>query len=78
MPAHPKAYAGLAERLAATADPVTRDALLDAWLNYRDRATEWDASQWGFDPDRWQERERAQLAARDAFVVWLVPLDDAL
>jgi hypothetical protein len=38
---------------------------LDWWLDqYADnllRATEWDAEQWGFDPDRWMEKERADI-----------------
>lgn len=62
MPAHPKAYALLAERLATTTDPTTRDQLLDKWLEYRQLATNWDASQWGFDPDRWQARRLTELA----------------
>lgn len=41
---------------------------LDWWLDrYADgllQATEWDADQWGFDPDRWMEAERVALARR--------------
>ncbi|MDX3165848.1 hypothetical protein PV516_18860 [Streptomyces scabiei] len=56
MPAHPAAFAHLAAQLRRADDPVWRDQLLDIWLDIRDRATEWDARQWGFDPDRWAER----------------------
>jgi hypothetical protein len=62
-------------RMAAAAlnhpDPVRRaDArrALDTWLDaYADsllRATEWDAGQWGFNPDKWMAAERVQLASR--------------
>lgn len=64
MGAHPKAYARLHARLAATRDPTERDAVLDRILAARDQATEWDADRWGFDPDRWMEAERVELASR--------------
>ncbi|WP_125262828.1 hypothetical protein [Streptomyces alboflavus] len=76
MPASPKAFAALAERLSNTPDAVTRDMLLDRWLDYRDRATEWDAARWGFDPDRWCEHERAELVRRGRFETGFVHLDD--
>lgn len=75
MPAHPKAFASLAVRLAATADPATVDLLLDQWLDYRDYATEWDAGQWGFQPDRWCARERAELIRRARLHVGPPPMD---
>ncbi|MFF2571065.1 hypothetical protein [Streptomyces sp. NPDC058084] len=56
MPAHPAAFANLAARLRRTRNPVRRDQLLDIWLDIRDRATEWDARQWGFDPETWARR----------------------
>jgi hypothetical protein len=40
------------------------DAVLDEYLRYRDYATEWDADQWGLDPDRWMEAERAEMCRR--------------
>jgi hypothetical protein len=46
------------------ADPALRDYWLDMYANELLRATEWDARQWGFDPDRWQADERAQLMTR--------------
>jgi len=78
MPAHPKAFEVLAARIKAATTPAAVDALLDTWLDYRDRATGWDAERWGFHPDLWQARERQQLANRDAFAADVVPLDDAL
>lgn len=57
MPAHPAAYARLANRLRETTEPATRDQLLDQWLDYRDHATDWDADQWGLNPDQWGEQQ---------------------
>jgi hypothetical protein len=56
MPAHPAAYGRLATQLRLTLDPDLRDQLLDTWLDYRDRATEWDARRWGLKPDDWAAR----------------------
>jgi hypothetical protein len=56
MPAHPAAFARLAAELRRTRDPARRDQLLDTWLDYRDRATEWDARRWGLEPDDWAAR----------------------
>ncbi|MFI6465696.1 hypothetical protein [Streptomyces sp. NPDC050538] len=78
VPADRKAFDVLAERIAAAATPEVRDVLLDQWLDYRDRATEWDARRWGFDPDRWLEKERAELSRRSRFGRGDVQLDDAL
>jgi hypothetical protein len=77
VPASPKAFTALAERLVAAGTTAERDALLDRWLDYRDRATEWDARRWGFDPDRWLEKERAELSRRSRFERGVVQLDDA-
>ncbi|AZM53317.1 hypothetical protein DMA15_12570 [Streptomyces sp. WAC 01529] len=78
MPASPKAFAALAERLVAASTVEGRDALLDRWLDYRDRATEWDAAQWGFDPDQWCEHQRTELSRRSRHDRGVVQLDDAL
>lgn len=51
MPAHEKTYDRLTASLKATLDPAQRDALLDEWVDIRDRATEYDADQWGLNPD---------------------------
>ncbi|MFD5883857.1 hypothetical protein [Streptomyces yangpuensis] len=56
MPAHPAAFAHLAAQLRRARDPAWRDHLLDIWIDIRDRATEWDARQWGFDPGTWAQR----------------------
>lgn len=61
MPAHPRYFQHLADRIAATADPAGRDELLDEWLDVRDRVTEWDADQWGLSPDLWCAKERAEM-----------------
>lgn len=75
MPASPKAFEALAVRLRYAKTPAGVDMLLDRWLDYRDRATEWDAAQWGFDPDGWFEKERAELAYRARLYVGPAPMD---
>ncbi len=47
MSAAPEAFAQLAEQLRQETDRATQDRYLDLWIDYRDRATEWDAEQWG-------------------------------
>lgn len=42
------------------------DQLLDLYLDYRDRATEWDAEKWGFNPERWMLDERRRMEYRIA------------
>jgi hypothetical protein len=37
---------------------------LDRYADSLLRATEWDAMQWGFDPDKWMARERLTIAHR--------------
>lgn len=73
MPATPDAFEALAARLRQAKTVQDRDHWLDVWIDYQTRATEWDADQWGLDPDRWMSAERAQMddraeraAARDA------------
>lgn len=63
MPCHPKALARLADRMAA-APREHVDHYLDQWLDYTQRATEWDADLWGFDPTRWMAAERAEMDRR--------------
>lgn len=75
MAADNRAFEALAVRLRLAGDPGSVDMLLDTWLDYRDRATEWDARQWGFDPDRWFERERAELFRRARLHVGPPPMD---
>jgi hypothetical protein len=41
--------------------PVRLVELLDQWVDIRDRATEWDADQWGFAPDDWEKRVLAKM-----------------
>jgi hypothetical protein len=76
MAADNRAFEALAVRLQFASDPGSVDMLLDTWLDYRDRATEWDAARWGFDPDRWFESERAELARRARLYVGPPPMDD--
>lgn len=64
MSAHPDAYARLARDLSRTKDRKIHDELLDQWLDYRYLASEWDGEQWGFDPETWMEKERAELLSR--------------
>lgn len=62
MSAHPDAFERLGQKLVAARDPEVVDQLLDQWSDYRDRATDWDGDQWGFDPDTWMKQERAEMA----------------
>ncbi|MGW4493808.1 hypothetical protein [Streptomyces sp. NPDC004376] len=64
MPAHPRVFEHLAQQLAATPDPHARDALLDQWIDLRDRVTEWDADQWNLNPDLWCLPERTEMDRR--------------
>lgn len=64
MSAHPDAFARLARDLTRTKDRVIQDELLDKWLDYLYLATAWDAEQWGFDPEGWMQKERAELCSR--------------
>lgn len=64
MSAHPDAFKKLSKDISRTKDRKIHDELLDRWLDYRDRATEWDAQNWGFDPDTWMAKERAELVKR--------------
>jgi alpha-L-fucosidase len=51
-------------RQMKAADRALMDYRLDQFGDALFRATEWDAQQWGFDPERWQADERAQLMTR--------------
>lgn len=62
MGCDPKALEHLKFRI--TNDPANVDTYLDIWWDYTERATEWDADQWGFDPTRWMEKERAEMESR--------------
>lgn len=64
MPAHPKAYQRLFAQVAQANDSSSRDQWLDEILDVQQRATEWDADQWGFNSDLWMAAERAELAER--------------
>lgn len=75
MPAALQAFESLAVRLRSASDPRSVDMLLDTWLDYRDRATEWDAKRWGFDPSLWCAKERAELIRRARLYVGPPPMD---
>jgi hypothetical protein len=60
MPAHPNYFNQLADQIRNTTNPARLDELLDQWVDIRDRATEWDADQWGFAPDDWEKRVLAK------------------
>ncbi|SCD41095.1 hypothetical protein GA0115251_106933 [Streptomyces sp. TverLS-915] len=64
MSAHPRFFQQLSRELAAASSPARRDELLDYWIDCRDRATEWDAHCWGFNPDTWCASERAEMERR--------------
>lgn len=53
-------------REIAEAKPERRDHYLDQYLDYRDLATEWDADQWGLQPDDWMWEERQEMERRIA------------
>lgn len=65
MPASEVAFEYLANRIRETSDRAKQDGLLDIWIDYRDRATEWDAEQWGFNPDTWMLKERNMMYMSD-------------
>jgi hypothetical protein len=60
-------------RLAKAGNPEALE-LADDWLDMYNEsnthATEWDADQWGFDSDRWMERERLILQKRANGQLW--------
>ncbi len=64
MPMHPRARNRMVVKIQVAATPYRRDLYLDQYADALLRATEWDADQWGFNPSRWMEDERAELAAR--------------
>lgn len=64
MGASPEVFAALAERLTQSRDRQLLDELLDQWFDYACRVTDWDAEQWGLDPDRWMRAERAEMYRR--------------
>lgn len=68
MPAAEGVFMILEQKLKGTDNRLIQDRLLDIWVDYRDRATEWDADKWGFNPDRWMKREREQMG--------MMPLDE--
>jgi len=61
---HERASGRQRERIQHARDtaPETVDFWLDQYADSLLRATEWDADHWDFDPDRWMEKERAELA----------------
>lgn len=60
MGCHPRALARLARNIRE--HPESVDYWLDQWWDMTQRATEWDADAWGFDP-QWMAEERARMAA---------------
>jgi hypothetical protein len=56
MGAHRRTFARLESRLAMATDSASRDAILDQWLDVSTLATDYDADQWGLNPDdpMWQ------------------------
>lgn len=61
---HEKARARHERQIRAARTPGERDAQLDQYADGLLRATEWDADQWGLDPDHWMEAERVELTSR--------------
>lgn len=73
MPQHQNSRDRIFRELARVTDPrfveavgrvdVRRlaDQLLDQYLQYENQATEWDAAQWGLDPDGWMRHERQAM-----------------
>ena len=61
MPAHQRVFDTIGFKISRTNDRRLQNILLDMWLEYRDLATEWDGDKWGFNPDKWMQREREQM-----------------
>lgn len=57
-----KARERIRNRFLEATTTAQADAALDEYLDCELLATEWDAERWGFDPDRWMEQERVDLA----------------
>lgn len=65
MSAHPEAYKRLAKKISENRNnPLVVDQCLELWLDYLFLATEWDAEQWGFKPDKWLVTERGLMDKR--------------
>jgi hypothetical protein len=63
MPASPEAFDVLASHIKGTTNRRLQDGLLDIWIDYRDRATEWDADKWGF-TRKWMRAELQEMNRR--------------
>lgn len=61
---HQKAKDRLVRWIKSAPSEEARDFYLDHYADCLLRATEWDAQQWGFNPDTWMARERAILQGR--------------
>ena len=61
---HETAREYLLSRIRVATSPGFRDQLLEQLYDADNRATDWDARQWGFQPDKWMAAER--LAMRNA------------
>jgi hypothetical protein len=61
MPAHEEAITRLRDKAANAKTREEQNHWLDLILDYTQNATEWDADQWGLDPDRWMEAERDEM-----------------
>ncbi len=66
VPASDKFYEHMVGLLLKAETRMAQDALLDIWIDSTTRATEWDADQWGFDPDTWCLNDRTKMEARIA------------
>lgn len=73
MGCHPKALARIDAAIVA-ALRAGRLGHVDHYLDQRydalNRASEWDADAWGFDPTRWMEAERVELVERADGQTW--------
>lgn len=65
MPAPVKFYEQLTQRLCKETDRKKQDELLDLWWAAENLATEWDAKEWGFDPEKWEFEKRDLIAKND-------------
>lgn len=62
MGCHQKALDRYADSIRR--DPANADHFLDQMIDATTLATNWDAGQWGFDPDRWMAVERCEMDRR--------------
>lgn len=75
MPASPKFYSKLSDKIRNAPNRSEQDRYLDQWNHIRAHATEYDAVRWGF-PDDWMRTERVRMAQRGPMKEPTFPVSD--